>query len=69
MTAALPQPPCRLLILCPTGTLAPQPTPELLQGFDTATPITVLAHWFRQQPSPSSARVWIATDPDHTARA
>jgi hypothetical protein len=40
-----------------------------LQGFDTATPITVLAHWFRQQPSPSSARVWIATDPDHTARA
>jgi hypothetical protein len=53
---ALPQPP-------------PQPTPELLQGFDTATQITALAHWLRHQPSPRSARVWIATDPDHTAPA
>ena len=43
--------------------------PELLQGFDTATQITALAHWFRHQPSPRIARVWIATDPDHTARA
>ena len=51
------------------GHALPQPTPELLQGFDTATQITALAHWLRHQPSPRSARVWIATDPDHTARA
>ena len=56
--------PVRLLISPP-----PQPTPELLQGFDTATQTTALAHWLRHQPSPRSARVWIATDPDHTARA
>ena len=66
---ALPQPPHRLLIRCPRGTQPPQPTPELLQGFDTVTQITALAHWLRHQPSPRSARVWIATDPDHTARA
>ena len=66
---ALPQRPQRLLIRCPRGTPSPQPTPELLQGFDTATQITALAHWLRHQPSPSIARVWIATDPDHTARA
>ena len=66
---ALPQPPNRLLIRCPRGTPPPQPTPELLQGFDTVTQITALAHWLRHQPSPRSARVWIATDPDHTARA
>ena len=34
---SLPQPPHRLLIRCPRGTRPPQPTPELLQGFDTAT--------------------------------
>ena len=66
---ALPQPPGRLLIRCPRGTPPPQPTPELLQGFDTATQITALAHWLRHQPSPRIARVWIATDPDHTGRA
>ena len=66
---ALPQRPQRLLIRCPRGTPPPQPTPELLQGFDTATQITALAHWFRHQPSPRSARVWIATHSDHTARA
>ena len=66
---ALPQPPRYLLIRCPRGTPPPQPTPELLQGFDTATQITALAHWLRHQPSPRSAWVWIATDPDHTARA
>ena len=66
---ALPHPPQRLLIRCPRGTPPPKPTPELLQGFDTATQITALAHWLRHQPSPRSARVWIATDPDHTARA
>ena len=51
------------------GHALPQPTPELLQGFDTATQITALAHWLRHQPPPPSARVLIATDPDHTARA
>jgi len=66
---ALSQPPRRLLIRCPRGTPPPLPIPELLQGFDTATQITALAHWLRHQPSPHSARVWIATDPDHTARA
>ena len=66
---ALPNPPHRLLIRCPRATLPPQPTPELLQGFDTATQITALAHWLRHQPSPRNARVWIATDPDHTVRA
>ena len=65
----LPQPPGRLLIRCPRGTPPPQPILELLQGFDTATQITALAHWLRHQPSPRIARVWIATDPDHTARA
>ena len=50
----LPQPPHRLLIRCPRGTPPPQPTPELLQGFDTATQITALAHWLRHQPSPAS---------------
>ena len=50
---ALPQAPHRLLIRCPRGTLPPQPTPELLQGFDTATQITVLAHWLRHQPLPA----------------
>ena len=69
MGHALPQRPQRLLIRCPRGTPPPQPTPELLQGFDTATQVTALAHWLRHQPSPRSARVWIATDPDHTARA
>ena len=54
---ALPQPPNRLLIRCPRGTLPVQPTPELLQGFDTITQITALAHWLHHQPSPRSARV------------
>jgi uncharacterized SAM-binding protein YcdF (DUF218 family) len=66
---SLSQPPRHLLIRCPRGTPPAQPTPELLQGFDTATQITALAHWLRHQPSPRIARVWIATDPDHTARA
>jgi hypothetical protein len=49
---ALLQPPRRLLIRCPRDTPAPQPTPELHQGFDTATQITALAHWLRHQRSP-----------------
>ena len=48
---ALPKPPRRLLIRCPRATQPPQPIPELLQGFDTATQITTLAHWVRHQPS------------------
>ncbi|PHX67631.1 MAG: hypothetical protein CK549_05140, partial [Cyanobium sp. Baikal-G2] len=51
MGHALPQRPQRLLIRCPRGTPPPQPTPELLQGFDTATQVTALAHWLRHQPS------------------
>ena len=35
----------------------PQPMPELLQGFDTATQITAIAHWLRHQPPPRVARV------------
>ncbi len=50
---ALSQPPHRLLIRCPTGTPPPQPTPELLQGFVTATQITALAHWLCHQCSPA----------------
>ena len=34
------------------GHALPQPTPELLQGFYTATQITALAYWLRHQPSP-----------------
>ena len=37
------------------GHALPQPTPELLQGFDTVTQITALAHWLRHQPSPRIA--------------
>ena len=43
--------------------------PELLQGFDTAIQITALAQLLQQQQHPLPKRVWIATDPDHTARA
>ena len=43
--------------------------PELLLGFGTATQITAHSHWLRHQPPPCSGRVWIATDPDHKARA
>ncbi len=69
LAAALPLPPQRLLIRCPSSTPPPQPQPELLQGYDTTTQITALADWLRAQPAPSPPRVWIATDPDHTARA
>ena len=48
---------------------APQPPSELLHDFNTTTQITALVHWLRHQPSPRSARLWIATDPDQTARA
>ena len=39
------------------GHALPQPTPELLRGFDTATQITARAHWLRHQPSPRIARL------------
>ena len=45
-----------------------QAMPELLQGFDTVIQITALAQLLQQQ-DPLPKRVWIATDPDHTARA
>ena len=65
----LPQPPHRLLIRCPRGTPPPQTTPELLQGFHTATQITALVHWLRPQSSRRDTRLWIVTHSDHTARA
>ena len=68
VAAALPPAPQRLLIRCPIWPVPAQAMPELLQGFDTATQITALAQWLQQQ-KPLPKRVWIATDPDHTARA
>ena len=50
---AAPAAPPPALIRCPRGTPPSQPTPELLQGFDTATQITALAHWLRHQPLPA----------------
>ena len=61
--------PERLLIRCPRAASPPQPMPELLQGYDTATQITALADWLQQRQAPLPQRIWIATDPDHTARA
>jgi len=58
-----------LLIRCPRGSPAPQPMQELLQGYDTATQITALADWLRRRHAQSPQRIWIATDPEHTARA
>jgi uncharacterized SAM-binding protein YcdF (DUF218 family) len=42
---------------------------ELLQGYDTATQITALADWLRRRQAQPPHRIWIATDPVHTARA
>jgi len=42
---------------------------ELLQGYDTATQITALADWLRRRQAQPPQRIWIATDPEHTARA
>jgi hypothetical protein len=42
---------------------------ELLQGYDTATQITALAEWLRRRQAQPPRRIWIATDPEHTARA
>jgi hypothetical protein len=61
--------PERLLIRCPRAAPPPQPMAEVLQGYDTATQITALADWLRRRQAPPPQRLWIATDPDHTARA
>ena len=34
-----------------------------------ATQITALANWLQHRQAPAPQRIWIATDPDHTARA
>ncbi|MBM5784622.1 MAG: hypothetical protein FJ076_07230 [Cyanobacteria bacterium K_DeepCast_35m_m1_288] len=61
--------PEQLLIRCPRSPSAPQPMQELLQGYDTATQITALTDWLRRRQAQPPLRVWIATDPEHTARA
>lgn len=42
---------------------------QLLEGYDTATQITALADWLRRRQAQNAQRIWIATDPEHTARA
>lgn len=64
-----PQPSEQLLIRCPHTPPPLQPMPELLQGYYTATQITGLALRLRERQSLPPRRLWIATDPDHTARA
>jgi hypothetical protein len=61
--------PAHLLIRCPRTSPPPQPMPELLRGYDTVTQITALADWLQHRQAPAPQRLWIATDPDHTARA
>ena len=64
-----PLEPAHLLIRCPRTSPPPQPMPELLRGYDTVTQITALANWLQHRQAPAPQRLWIATDPDHTARA
>ena len=64
-----PLEPAHLLIRCPRTSSPPQPMPELLRGYDTVTQIKALADWLQQRQAPAPQRLWIATDPDHTARA
>jgi uncharacterized SAM-binding protein YcdF (DUF218 family) len=61
--------PAHLLIRCPRASPPPQPMPELLRGYDTVTQVTALAKWLQHRQAPATQRIWIATDPDHTARA
>ena len=63
-----PQPSEQLLIRCPHTPPPLQFIPELQQGYDTATQITALALWLRERRSPPPRRLWIPTDPEHTAR-
>ena len=65
----LPHEPMLLLIRCPRSSPVPQPMQELLQGYDTATQIIALADWLRRRQAQPPQRFWIATDPEHTARA
>jgi hypothetical protein len=58
-----------LLIRCPRSSPVPQLMRELLQGYDTVTQITALADWLRRRQAQPPQRIWIATDPEHTARA
>ena len=64
-----PLEPAHLLIRCPRTSSPPQPMPELLRGYDTVTQITALANWLQHRQALLPQRIWIATDPDHTARA
>jgi hypothetical protein len=61
--------PAQLLIRCPRASSPPPPMPELLRGYDTVTQITALANWLQHRQVPAPQRIWIATDPDRTARA
>jgi hypothetical protein len=64
-----PLEPAHLLIRCPRASSPPQPMPELLRGYDTVTQITALPNCLQRRQAPAPQRIWIATDPDHTARA
>lgn len=59
----------QLLIRCPCSPSVPQPMQELLKGYDTVTQITALAEWLRRRQAQPPRRIWIATDPEHAARA
>ena len=61
--------PAHLLIRCPRTSPPPQPMPELLRGYDTVTQIAALGNWLQHRQAPAPQRLWIAIDPDHTARA
>jgi len=58
-----------LLIRCRCSSPIPQLMRELLQGYETATHITAFADWLRRRQAQPPQRIWIATDPEHTARA
>lgn len=58
-----------LLIRCPRGLPPDRPITQLLEGYDTVTQMTALADWLQRRQAPPPQRVWIATDPAHTARA
>ena len=58
-----------LLIRCSRSSPLWQPMQELLQGYYTATQNIALVYWLQQRLVPPPRRVWISTDPEHTARA
>jgi len=60
--------PADLIVVSDGGTGASAPAFSLLQGFDTATQITALAHCLRHQPSPRSGRpIGLPPDPVNAA--